>query len=134
MSFEQSIGWLNYLPRFLSPCILSACCVVARRMQNKKTEDCRVVQPMNQSIDRQNIISANYIYFRNLVRLGEWDLNTPKDCPPKKGCNDHPLDVGIEKIIVHENYLDGNEIQKKNDIALLKLKQKVEYTGTTTIK
>lgn len=61
--------------------------------------------------------------------MGEWDINTEIDCPPMQGCNDPPVDVNVEKVIVHEDYLKGKKQERRNDIALLRLNQPVDLTG-----
>lgn len=62
------------------------------------------------------------------VRLGEHNLRTEQDCdsakPGLEYCSDDPLNIEIEEKIVHENYT-----KDISDIALLRLKQKVTYTG-----
>jgi secreted trypsin-like serine protease len=61
------------------------------------------------------------------VRLGENDINTIEDC---KSSNEGPPKCGIEilisKIINHELY--SMKQGSPNDIAILKLKDKVQYT------
>lgn len=65
------------------------------------------------------------------VRLGEWDTATDTDCDEKfidgVVCNAPPLDVPIEQLIPHENY-DPQAANQHNDIALLRLAQRVTYT------
>ncbi|XP_055596422.1 CLIP domain-containing serine protease B4-like [Uranotaenia lowii] len=64
-------------------------------------------------------------YNISYVRLGEWDLLSDKDCDRNSICNDPPVDVGIGKLIVHKGY---NKHSLINDIALIKLKNPVEFT------
>ncbi|XP_055550368.1 CLIP domain-containing serine protease B4-like [Wyeomyia smithii] len=61
------------------------------------------------------------------VRLGEYDLsNAGPDC--KEGvCANVPVDVGIEKIIVHDSYASGLTAQY-NDIALIRTDRIVTFS------
>lgn len=59
------------------------------------------------------------------VRLGEWDLATDPDCDGG-GCTDGPVDMGIEKIIVHEDYV--NNRSHYNDIALIRFNSSVNMS------
>jgi len=52
--------------------------------------------------------------------LGDLDLD------PVVEDNARPLDVPVERIIIHEKY---NEYKMINDIALLKLKNSVTFNG-----
>ncbi|XP_013168734.1 PREDICTED: serine protease easter-like [Papilio xuthus] len=66
------------------------------------------------------------------VRLGEYNLlNTGPDCVITPGggedCTDGALVIPIEKIIVHEQY-NPNDVNKHNDIALIKLSTMAPYT------
>uniref|UniRef100_A0A2C9GVA2 Peptidase S1 domain-containing protein n=1 Tax=Anopheles dirus TaxID=7168 RepID=A0A2C9GVA2_9DIPT len=64
------------------------------------------------------------------VRLGEWDLESIHDCEFPGGlCNEPPIDVDIEKIIVHHGYEDRNGTLI-NDIALIRFKRQVNFTET----
>ncbi|KAF2900708.1 hypothetical protein ILUMI_05478 [Ignelater luminosus] len=68
--------------------------------------------------DRSNIVS---------VRLGEHNVKTDVDCDGSKYCSDPPVDVEVEEVILHEGYNeDDSYIQV--DIALLRLKKKINYT------
>lgn len=61
------------------------------------------------------------------VRLGEWNLTAEMDCEHiTEYCTDAPVNVGIEKIIVHEDY----QLSKShyNDIALIRLSRSVSMT------
>lgn len=65
------------------------------------------------------------------MRLGEWNTETEVDCDDVKGysdCNERPVDLEIEKTIVHSDY-DGNDVNRYNDIALLRLSRDVGFTG-----
>lgn len=59
------------------------------------------------------------------VRLGEWDEQTERDCQ-NNYCADKPVDIDIEKVFIHEDY---DKIMMSSDIALIKLKQPVKFTG-----
>lgn len=61
------------------------------------------------------------------VRLGEWDLNQPVDCVDGD-CSDAPLDMAVEKIIVHEDY-DPQSKAQYNDIALIRFTRDVTMTA-----
>lgn len=74
----------------------------------------------------------------DFVRLGEHTFNRTKDCYVDKvrnkiECSDPPVDVKVEKILIHPRYtVDAVEGQLKNDIALLRLSDFVNYTGIKT--
>ncbi|XP_062557292.1 uncharacterized protein LOC134222163 [Armigeres subalbatus] len=57
----------------------------------------------------------NLLYF---VRLGEYDITTTND-----GAN--PVDIYVEKVIVHEQY---NEKTIQNDVALIRLQSEAPFT------
>uniref|UniRef100_C6ZQY3 CLIP domain-containing serine protease n=1 Tax=Ochlerotatus triseriatus TaxID=7162 RepID=C6ZQY3_OCHTR len=61
------------------------------------------------------------------VRVGEWDLNSERDCYDDD-CADVPVNMGVEKIIVHENY-DPNNKAQYNDIALIQFTRDVHTTS-----
>ncbi|XP_055609360.1 CLIP domain-containing serine protease B4-like [Uranotaenia lowii] len=59
------------------------------------------------------------------VRLGEYNLtNDAQDCY-KDVCSDPPVDFGVDKIIIHEQY-DPKSAAQWNDIALIRLDRNVE--------
>lgn len=65
------------------------------------------------------------------VRLGEWDIDKERDCDGEgddEMCTDAPVDVDIEKIILHENY-DPQDTSSHNDIALIRLARDVRVTS-----
>lgn len=66
-------------------------------------------------------------YKLDRIRLGEWNLLSDPDCDENEYCNEPSLDIGIEKLINHENY---NKVTIMNDIALIKLNESVNYTET----
>ncbi|XP_050091044.1 CLIP domain-containing serine protease B9-like [Anopheles aquasalis] len=74
------------------------------------------------------------------VRLGEQNTDTEKDCEQDEDgqicadceqdedgqiCADPPIDVGIEKVLVHPLY---NEWSNANDIALVRLNKTIVFT------
>ncbi|XP_065372231.1 transmembrane protease serine 9-like [Calliphora vicina] len=64
-------------------------------------------------------------HFLKAVRLGEFQISTPVDCTNvirKKQCAPPVEDVEIEEVIIHENYQSIY-----NDIALIRLRRKVEF-------
>jgi len=64
-----------------------------------------------------------------MVRLGEYDVTTDKDCDELKTiCAEPVLDVGIDKTIIHPKY-NPSAINRAYDIALLRLNQTITYTG-----
>lgn len=72
--------------------------------------------------DRHVVTAAHCMQFKDVtyvVRLGEDELDNDND-------GAHPIDVVAEKIIVHPNY---NDITKENDIAILRLKNTINFTG-----
>ncbi|XP_052888786.1 CLIP domain-containing serine protease B4-like [Anopheles moucheti] len=62
------------------------------------------------------------------IRLGEWDLSTANDCQ-NDFCSNAPIDLDIEKIVVHWNY-DPNDRSFKNDIALIRFTRSIKYSET----
>lgn len=60
------------------------------------------------------------------MRLGEWDLNNLIDCY-EGACAPPAQDIMIEEKIPHESYIDRGS--RYNDIALLRLAKKIEYSG-----
>lgn len=68
------------------------------------------------------------MYFSNSVRLGEWNISSVIDCF-QSFCAPPAQIIPIETIIPHELYKDRGS--KYNDIALLRLSQKVIYSGIT---
>nr|XP_034834069.1 CLIP domain-containing serine protease 2-like [Maniola hyperantus] len=59
------------------------------------------------------------------VRLGEWNTSSVVDCF-MGDCNEPPLDVPVEDIVVHEHYAP-NDGHQQNDIALLRLAYDVPF-------
>uniref|UniRef100_A0AAG5CTH0 CLIP domain-containing serine protease n=1 Tax=Anopheles atroparvus TaxID=41427 RepID=A0AAG5CTH0_ANOAO len=61
------------------------------------------------------------------VRLGEWDLSSDRDCNADGDCNVAPIDMDIEKIVVHSGY-DTQDKNHLNDIALIRMARNVDYS------
>uniref|UniRef100_A0A8D8AEE8 Serine protease easter n=1 Tax=Culex pipiens TaxID=7175 RepID=A0A8D8AEE8_CULPI len=63
------------------------------------------------------------------VRLGEHNTTNgeEQDCDEYNNCADVPVEVGIEKVILHEKY-DALEKGKYNDIALIRLDRDVGFS------
>ncbi|KAF2881997.1 hypothetical protein ILUMI_24178 [Ignelater luminosus] len=70
------------------------------------------------------------------VRLGEHNVKTDEDCegdtPGLEYCSDPPVDVEVEKVIGHERYVPDDR-NSYGDIALIRLKEEVEYTAGSQI-
>ena len=67
------------------------------------------------------------------VRLGEQTFNQTKDCTVEKElnkttCADPPQDIDVDKIFIHPRFAREQE-HDINDIALIRLKQKINFTG-----
>ncbi|XP_058125825.1 CLIP domain-containing serine protease B4-like [Anopheles ziemanni] len=67
------------------------------------------------------------------VRLGEWDLSSNPDCINDEydggilqACNNPPIDMDIEKIIVHSGYTHARNYH--HDIALIRMAENVLYS------
>lgn len=63
--------------------------------------------------------------------MGDYNINTDPDCVIEDGqdvCADKALVVGIQTFHIHEGYIRGSRHQI-NDIALIQLSQKVNFTG-----
>ena len=71
---------------------------------------------------------CNYFLFNRVsVRVGEWDINTEKDCimSDLSACAPPVQDIKVESYKVHEMYNDTLEV---NDIMMIKLEHPVKYT------
>ena len=72
----------------------------------------------------------------DIVRFGEHTFNKTKDCYVDGSltkCLDPPVNIKVEKVLIHPQYtVNGEEGQLKNDIALLRLANSVNYTGRVT--
>lgn len=66
-------------------------------------------------------------FCRTGVRLGEWNTTSAIDCY-EDDCADTPLNVQVEQIIIHGNF-DSASASQQNDIALIRLASKVQFTG-----
>uniref|UniRef100_A0A182QQ75 CLIP domain-containing serine protease n=1 Tax=Anopheles farauti TaxID=69004 RepID=A0A182QQ75_9DIPT len=62
------------------------------------------------------------------VRLGEWDLTNSADCEDDF-CSAAPIDLDIEKIVVHEGY-NARDKSHVNDIALIRFNRAVHFSET----
>ncbi|XP_069354761.1 CLIP domain-containing serine protease HP8-like, partial [Maniola hyperantus] len=60
------------------------------------------------------------------VRLGEWNTSSVIDCV-WGDCNQPPLDVPVEEVVLHEDYA-GHDGNQQNDIALLRLAYDVTFS------
>lgn len=90
-------------------------------------------------ISRQHVITAAHcIYGRALyhiwtpiyVRLGEWDLGSNIDCigdVSDYACADPHVDIAIELIIPHENYI-ANSKSQYHDIAIIRMERSTDFT------
>lgn len=65
-----------------------------------------------------------------MVRLGDWNYTSPEDCDYVDTCNS-PIDVEIDEIIPHEKY-NITDLNRHNDIGLIRLKTIVQFTGMYT--
>ncbi|XP_039449069.1 CLIP domain-containing serine protease B4-like [Culex pipiens pallens] len=63
------------------------------------------------------------------VRLGEHNITNgeEQDCDEYNTCANVPVEVGIEKVILHEEY-DANKKREYNDIALIRLNRDVGFS------
>ena len=68
-----------------------------------------------------------FIIYSVSVRLGEWDADTERDCQ-NNYCAEKPVDIDIEKIFVYKDQYNIEDV-KSADIALIKLKEPVQFTG-----
>ena len=69
----------------------------------------------------------------DFVRLGEQTFNQTKDCTVEKElnkttCADPPQDIKVSKILIHSRFAYRHD-HLVNDIALIRLKQKIKFTG-----
>lgn len=69
------------------------------------------------------------------VRLGEWNLETEKDCDPDEPthCASPVIDNRIAQIIYHPKYRPNSKNQHY-DIALLRLARNIDYKNNDFIK
>lgn len=80
------------------------------------------------------ILYVHLCKYRKSVRLGEYNIETEEDCMPSNTengqilkCADQVVELGVEKIIVHQQYNDKSK-NKHHDIALLRLNADVTYS------
>ena len=77
------------------------------------------------------ITNAVYTQNRSQIRLGEHDIKHPNpDCNTKCAsmCNKGVQDFAVEKVTFHPDYNSPDKF--RNDIAVIKLKEKVVENGT----
>ncbi|XP_053669195.1 CLIP domain-containing serine protease B4-like [Anopheles marshallii] len=82
-------------------------------------------------VNERYVVTAAHCIHKDVVyrvRLGEWDLSSANDCQDGF-CSDVPIDLDVEKIIVHSNY-DPKDHSYKNDIALIRFTRSVQYSDT----
>ena len=82
------------------------------------------------------IFNDTFLFNRvDFVRLGEQTFNQTKDCNVEKeknetSCADPPVDIPVQKIFIHPRYEEVDD-QKVHDIALIRLAEKINFTGMT---
>ena len=69
----------------------------------------------------------------DFVRLGEHTFNSSKDCqvgihPNQTICSDPPVNITVQRVDVHPDF-KAHPNHLKNDIALIRLNETVNYTG-----
>ena len=69
----------------------------------------------------------------DFVRLGEHTFNSSNDCqvgiePNRTICSDPPVNITVQKVDIHPDF-KKNPTHLKNDIGLIRLNEKVNYTG-----
>lgn len=67
---------------------------------------------------------------RQSVRLGEHNIDSDPDCDPINAadCADSPVDIKVERVIVHPAYRTGTA-DEYNDISLLRLSRDAPLSG-----
>ena len=70
----------------------------------------------------------------DFVRLGEHTFNSSKDCQVgiesnRTICSDPPVNITVQHVDVHPDFEDVFGTHFKNDIGLIRLNEKVNYTG-----
>ena len=79
-------------------------------------------------------LENTFLIFRvDFVRLGEHSFASEIDCVTdrktgKEICADPPVNVGVEKILIHPRY-HKTPMQMINDISLLRLEKSVKFTS-----
>ncbi|KAH8274284.1 hypothetical protein KR026_004372, partial [Drosophila bipectinata] len=73
------------------------------------------------------LISSDIVSSRVSVRIGEYNITSAEDCVlygGKRECLPPPVDIQVGEMIVHPNY---SEVNYQNDIALIRLKDPVQF-------
>jgi hypothetical protein len=66
------------------------------------------------------------------LRLGEYDLNSEEDCSLNNStvqCADAPRDYAPSEIVLHSGFNHQDRTEFKNDIALIRLRTRVDFSG-----
>jgi hypothetical protein len=69
------------------------------------------------------------------LRLGEYDLNSEEDCSLNNStvrCLDIPRDYAPSEFVLHSGFNPHDKTEFKNDIALIRLRTRVDFSGTLT--
>lgn len=67
------------------------------------------------------------------LRLGEYDLDSEEDCSLNNStvrCPDVSRDYDSSEIVLHSGFDHKDRREFKNDIALIRLRTRVEFSGT----
>jgi hypothetical protein len=67
------------------------------------------------------------------LRLGEYDLNSEEDCSLNNStvrCADVPRDYVPAEIMLHSGFNQQDRTWFRNDIALIRLRSRVDFSGT----
>lgn len=67
------------------------------------------------------------MYYRDNVRLGEYDTSKTLDCI-EDDCADPLVNMGIDEVVSHENY-DEKAKNRINDIGLVRLSADVTFSS-----
>jgi hypothetical protein len=70
------------------------------------------------------------------VRLGEYDLESEEDCTFNNinvRCEDPPKDYAPSELVLHPGFNNQDRTQFKNDIALIRLQTRVDFSGTHAV-
>jgi hypothetical protein len=67
------------------------------------------------------------------LRLGEYDLDSEEDCSLNNStvrCPDVPRDYVQAEIVLHSGFNQHDRTEFRNDIALIRLRTRVDFSGT----